>query len=100
MVAGEVLIYIGRIFHLLGLGMLKVYVLITLDKGFSKTTTERLAKIQGVKTVDVLYGVYDICVIIEAKNMGQLEKTVISKIRRVEGVANTLTLIVARSTIS
>ena len=78
--------------------MLKVYVMITLDKGLSKKTIEGLAKIPGVKTVDVLYGVYDICVIVETKNIGQLEKTLISKIRSVEGVANTLTLIVARST--
>jgi DNA-binding Lrp family transcriptional regulator len=79
-------------------GMLKAYVMVTGDRSFSNRTSERLAKIKGVKTVDILYGVYDVCVVTESKGMKELEEIIVSKIRRVEGVANTLTLIVARST--
>ncbi len=78
--------------------MLKAYVMVTSDKAFSEKTTERLVKIEGVKTVDILYGVYDVCVIVEAKDMRQLEMIVMN-IRKVDGVANTLTLIVARSAV-
>ena len=78
--------------------MIKAYVMITGDKSFSHKTTERLAKIQGIRVVDTLYGVYDVCIVVEAKGMQQLEKVVVSKIRTVEGVGNTLTLLVARST--
>ena len=72
--------------------------MITGDRSFSNKTTEGLAKIRGVKTVDTLYGVYDVCVIVETKDMEQLENIIVSKIRKVVGVGNTLTLIVARST--
>jgi len=69
--------------------------MLTCDRGFSDKTITDLMEIEGVKSAEPLYGVYDIIVTVEVPSMAKLEKTVISRIRTVQGVTHTLTMLVA-----
>ena len=53
-----------------------------------------LAKVEGVKEAYSLYGVYDVIVKVEADSMDKINDLVSYKIRRVDGVNSTLTMIV------
>jgi DNA-binding Lrp family transcriptional regulator len=69
--------------------------MLTCDRGFSDKTLTDLKAIDGVKSAEPLYGVYDIVVTVEVPSMTKLEKTIISRIRGVKGVTHTLTMLVA-----
>lgn len=71
--------------------------LVTVDPSFSTSdVAETLRKITTVETAYELTGQYDIAVIISALNIAEVNECV-EKIRRVEGVRNTNTMIVLRS---
>lgn len=71
--------------------------LITVDPSFATSDVAgSLRKIPNVETVYELTGQYDIAVIISALNVAEVNECV-EKIRRVEGVRNTNTMIVLRS---
>ncbi|MBC8224221.1 Lrp/AsnC ligand binding domain-containing protein [Candidatus Bathyarchaeota archaeon] len=70
------------------------FVLINTDLGADAEVGEALRKIDEVKEVYGVYGVYDIVVRIEADTLQQLKDTISSKIRTLENVRSTLTMIV------
>lgn len=76
--------------------MPKAYVMINCDKGFDEVTVRELRKIESVEAADIVYGVYDIAVVVNASTMDLLEDSV-KKIREVEGVSSTLTMLVAKT---
>ena len=70
------------------------YVLIRTDMGSEWKVTNDLNKIEEVKKVYEVHGVYDLIVMVEAETLEKL-KTVISEgIRTIENVRSTLTMIV------
>ena len=56
--------------------------------------TGSLGAIAGVTEVHGLYGIYDIIVFVEAESMSALKDIINSKIRRLEDINATLTMIV------
>lgn len=69
-------------------------VLINTETGVEETVLEKLKKMKNVKEAFIVYGVYDIIVKVEAKDLEELRDIVSTRIRRVEGVRSTVTLIV------
>ena len=55
---------------------------------------DSLSAIAGVTEVNGLYGIYDIIVFVEAESMSALKDIINSKIRRLEDINATLTMIV------
>ena len=55
-----------------------------------------LGRIDSVKEAYSVYGVHDIIAKVEAENMNNLKETVALKIRKVENVLNTSTMIVTK----
>ena len=55
---------------------------------------DSLKAIEGVKEVRGLYGIYDIIVFVEAETMSALKDIINTKIRRLEDINATLTMIV------
>ena len=55
---------------------------------------DSLRAIAGVTEVHGLYGIYDIIVFVEAESMSALKDIINSKIRRLEDINATLTMIV------
>ncbi|MDP8023137.1 MAG: Lrp/AsnC family transcriptional regulator [Nitrososphaeria archaeon] len=74
--------------------MATAYVLINTDMGYEGDVLKQLKDMQGVKEVYLVYGVYDIIAKIEADTMEQVKEIITWKIRRLEKVRSTLSMIV------
>ncbi len=73
------------------------FVLINADLGGEEELVRELRSIENVKEVCIVYGVYDIVVKIEANTMEKVKETITWKIRRLDKVRSTLTMIVVES---
>jgi len=70
------------------------FVLINADLGTEEELFKELKKIEEVREVYVVYGVYDIIAKIQADTMDKVKDTITWKIRRLDKVRSTLTMIV------
>ena len=70
------------------------FVLINADIGLELDVLKDLAKVEGVDEAFAVYGVCDIVARVKADTMDKL-KAIINRIRRVDRVRSTLTLIVS-----
>jgi DNA-binding Lrp family transcriptional regulator len=70
------------------------FVLVNAELGSEDEVLGDLRKIGNVKEAYTMYGVYDIVVKVEAESMDNLKEVITWKIRRLEKVRSTLTLIV------
>lgn len=73
------------------------FVLINADLGMEEELVKALRGIENVKEVYVVYGVYDIVAKIGAETMEKVKETITWKIRRLDKVRSTLTMIVVES---
>ena len=74
--------------------MPKAFVLINAELGAEDALIKELRSIENVSEVYVVYGVYDIVARIESDTMEKVKETITWKIRRLERVRSTLTMIV------
>jgi DNA-binding Lrp family transcriptional regulator len=72
--------------------MVGAYVLIKAS-GSIEALGEELKKIKGVKSVSPVTGPYDLIVEVESEDVNSLAKVVVSRIRKVKGISDTLTCI-------
>jgi len=70
------------------------FVLINAEIGSEGEILKELKKIDGVKEAYSVYGVYDVIAKVEADSMDKLKDIVTWRIRRLEKVRSTLTMIV------
>ena len=70
------------------------YILIKIAPGKSRAITERIAKVEGVKTAHPVTGMFDIIAFVEASDINNLTGTVRNQIQTIEGVLRTHTAIV------
>lgn len=70
------------------------FVLINTDLGEGTDVQAALEEIAEVKQVYGVYGVYDYVVRLESETMQELKDVITSKIRRLDHVRSTLTMIV------
>jgi DNA-binding Lrp family transcriptional regulator len=73
------------------------FVLINADLGAEEELVKEIKNTENVKEVYIVYGVYDIVAKIEADTMEKVKETITWKIRRLEKVRSTLTMIVVES---
>jgi len=73
------------------------FVLINAEIGSEDAVLKELKKMPNVKEVYLVYGVYDIVAKVEAESMDKLRETITWKIRRLDKVRSTLTMIVIES---
>jgi DNA-binding Lrp family transcriptional regulator len=74
--------------------MPKAFVLMNAELGSEDSIVNELKKIEGVKEVYQVYGVYDIVAQVEANIMEKVKETITWKLRKLNGVKSTLTMIV------
>ena len=72
--------------------MVKAFVLINAETGAEDEIISALKKINGVKEVYFVFGVYDIVTEIEADSMTELKEVTIRNIRKLDKIRSTLTL--------
>jgi DNA-binding Lrp family transcriptional regulator len=69
-------------------------VLINTEIGSENEVAQILSKIEGVKEVYEVYGIYDIVVKVEAQTHEALREIIINRIRRIPKVKSTTTMLV------
>jgi DNA-binding Lrp family transcriptional regulator len=74
------------------------FLLVNSDVSSEDQVVSELRKIPNVKEAYPIYGVYDIVAKVEAESMEKLKEIVTWKIRRLEKVRSTLTMIVIEGT--
>lgn len=74
--------------------MATAYVLINVEIGYDDEVLRSLKPISEVKEAHLVYGVYDIITRIETETMQELKDAVSWKIRGLDNVRSTLTMIV------
>ena len=70
------------------------YVLINCDLGAEDEIIKEIKRIPEAKEVSGVYGVYDIIAKVESDSMDKLREIITWKIRRIDKVRSTLTMIV------
>ena len=73
--------------------MLKAYVLMNTELGQEADVVRALGEVEGIKGAHALYGIYDVIAEVEAETMERIKEIVFTKIRRLENVRTTITLI-------
>ncbi|HEY9492693.1 MAG TPA: Lrp/AsnC ligand binding domain-containing protein [Nitrososphaeraceae archaeon] len=74
--------------------MPKAFVLMNAELGSEDSIVSELKKLEGVNVVYQVYGVYDIVAQVEADTMEKVKETITWKLRKLNGVKSTLTMIV------
>ena len=74
--------------------MTQAYITISTEIDGEKEVMDRLSAISEVKEVHEVYGVYDLVVRVETEKMSDLKEALDEKIRSLDGVRSTLTMIV------
>ena len=70
------------------------FVLLNTEIGAMVEVLKELKKVNGVKEAYSVFGVYDLIAKVEAENMADLKKTITWKIRKLNQVRTTLTMMV------
>jgi DNA-binding Lrp family transcriptional regulator len=78
--------------------MPKAFVLINTEIGSEADVLKDLKKVEGVEEAFSVYGVYDIIARVKAETMDKLKDVVTWRIRRLDKVRSTLTMIVVEET--
>ena len=71
------------------------YVLVKIEVGQEKQALETIKKLVGVTSIAFTYGVYDLHFEVKFDTMEELDEFLFEKIRRVSGIKETVTLVVA-----
>jgi DNA-binding Lrp family transcriptional regulator len=74
--------------------MPKAFVLMNAELGSEDSLVNELKKLESVKEVYQVYGVYDIVAQVESDTMEKVKETITLKLRKLNGVKSTLTMIV------
>jgi DNA-binding Lrp family transcriptional regulator len=74
--------------------MPKAFVLMNAELGSEDSIVGELRRLEGVKEVYQVYGVYDIVTQVESDTMEKVKEIITWKLRKLNGVRSTLTMIV------
>ena len=69
----------------------KAFVLIETAVGRTKDVATKLSQLEGLKTVDLVTGPYDVIAIIEAETLNEIGDIVTGKIHPTPGISRTVT---------
>jgi DNA-binding Lrp family transcriptional regulator len=80
------------------MGMVEVqaFVLFKVNSGMEKEVSKQLAELEEVQEASITYGEYDVIAKITVKDLHLLEDFLADKIRKVQGVVLTSTMIIAQ----
>ncbi len=73
---------------------MRAFVLVNVELESELEVLDVVRNIEGVKEAHAVHGVYDIVAKVEAETMDKLKKTVTRKIKRLNRVRSTITMII------
>jgi len=72
---------------------MKAFVLLNTELGMESKITEALKGVEEITNIYSLYGIYDIILEMEADTMDRIKEVVFNKVRRLDNVKSTITLL-------
>jgi DNA-binding Lrp family transcriptional regulator len=72
---------------------MKAYVLLNTELGQEASIAETLKGVKEIIAIRSLYGIYDLIIEMEAESMDRVKEIVFNKVRRLEHVKSTITLL-------
>ena len=75
----------------------KAFVLIETAVGKNKEVVSLLGKLEGVKSVDIVTGPYDIIAVVEGESLNEIGDLITGKIHPVPGINRTVTCLAIRA---
>ena len=71
----------------------QAYVLLNVDYKHQKDIINKAKSLSTVANVKVMYGIYDIMVILESNDMGAIKKTIDVDLHNLDGITNITSLV-------
>ena len=71
----------------------QAYVLLNVDYKHQKDIINKAKSLPTVENVKVMYGIYDIMVILESNDMGAIKKTIDADLHNLDGITNITSLV-------
>ena len=71
----------------------QAYVLLNVDYKHQKDNINKAKSLPTVENVKVMYGIYDIMVILESNDMGAIKKTIDADLHDLDGITNMTSLV-------
>ena len=71
----------------------QAYVLLNVDYKHQKDIINKAKSLPTVENVKVMYGIYDIMVILESNDMGTIKKTIDADLHDLDGITNMTSLV-------
>ena len=71
----------------------QAYVLLNVDYKHQKDIINKAKSLSTVVNVKVMYGIYDIMVILESNDMGAIKKTIDADLHDLDGITNMTSLV-------
>ena len=71
----------------------QAYVLLNVDYKHQKDIINKAKSLPTVANVKVMYGIYDIMIILESNDMGAIKKTIDSDLHDLDGITNMTSLV-------
>ena len=71
----------------------QAYVLLNVDYKHQKDIINKTKSFPAVKNVNVMYGIYELMVILESNDMGAIKKTIDVDIHDLDGITNMTSLV-------
>jgi DNA-binding Lrp family transcriptional regulator len=75
----------------------KAFILIETMVGKSREVVASLKKLEGIKSVDMVTGPYDVIAVTEAKTLNDIGNIVTAKIHPIAGISRTVTCLAIES---
>jgi DNA-binding Lrp family transcriptional regulator len=69
------------------------FVLVKIAVGEETSTYEKLSEIPGIDSIHMVYGEYDMVIVIREKDSTKLREIIMKQIRNTKGVIDTTTLV-------
>ncbi len=72
---------------------MKAFVLLNTELGMESTIIDALNGVDEITNIHSLYGIYDLIIEMEADSMDKIKEVVFNKVRRLDNVKSTITLL-------
>ncbi len=85
--------------RLLVINLVSAYIMMKMQVGMDDQVIAEIKKLEQVKEADATYGSYDLVIKVNFKTIEDLDRFIFEKIRRIKGVNETSSMIVAKQVV-
>jgi DNA-binding Lrp family transcriptional regulator len=76
--------------------LVSAYIMMKMQVGMDDNVIQEIKKLEQIQLADATYGSYDLVIKVKFRTVEDLERFIFEKIRRIKGVTETSSMIVAR----